>query len=346
MIDIESVKQAADLLAICESDTLLKKAASTGGGEYKGACPFCGGQDRFAVEPYANPGRWLCRHCTNGKWQDVIEYIARRDNLDPKKYNDLQEICKRAAGDNLPTSTTRTRRPTAIPAYRPPAADWQARANEIIERCKAALWEPGGQKALEYLKGRGFEPKTIAEFNLGYSTGQNIADLWVPGGIVIPCIVAGVVWYLKVRLLPAGQQKYQCVRGSRTAAIFNADNLQDSMALFCEGEFDCMIAHQEIFAEIPAVTFGSATNLPDLATWGPYLWPIKTIFSAYDQDKQGESGATRLMDLAGDRVKIIQLPAGVKDINDYFTKGGDLWELIEPYITKQEDKNENKQKEL
>ena len=338
MIDIESVKQAADLLAICGHDTVLKKAASTGGGEYKGACPFCGGVDRFAVEPYANPGRWLCRHCTNGKWQDVIDYIARRDNLDPKNYSNLQEICKRAAGDNLPTRSTRTSKAPPMPAYKPPGNDWQDSAIEIIESCRAALWEPGGQKALEYLKARGFGQNTIAEFNLGYSTGQNLAGLWVPRGIVIPCIVSGAVWYLKVRL-PAGKQKYQCVKGSRTAAIFNADHLLDSMALFCEGEFDCMIAHQQIFAEIPAATFGSATNLPDLATWGPYLWPVKTIFSAYDNDQQGESGTARLMELAGDCVKNIQMPEGVKDINDYYLKGGDLWELIEPYLMQLQKEN-------
>ena len=36
MIDLDSVKQRADLLAIIGRDTLLKHVASTNGGEYAG----------------------------------------------------------------------------------------------------------------------------------------------------------------------------------------------------------------------------------------------------------------------------------------------------------------------
>ena len=62
MLDLDSIKSKADLLAICGHDTQLKRVAATGGGEYAGASPFCGGVDRFRVNPYANPGRWLCRN--------------------------------------------------------------------------------------------------------------------------------------------------------------------------------------------------------------------------------------------------------------------------------------------
>ncbi len=334
MLDLESIKNSADLLAICGHDTQLKRVAATGGGEYAGACPFCGGQDRFRVNPYASPGRWLCRNCTGGKWQDVIAYIARRDNLDPKKYQDLQEICKRAGGGDLPT--TRAPRITpARPAYESPGDQWQAAAQEVITQCQGQLWQNEGAKALEYLKKRGFSEKTINKFNLGYSTGKNIAGLWVARGVVIPCSVKGRVWYLKIRLPAAeGGQKYTAVKGSKPSAIFNADKLFGSdIALFCEGEFDCMIAYQELFDVIPVATLGSATNTPDLATWGAYLRPIKTIYSAYDHDKAGETGAARIMDLAGDRVKLAPLPEGYKDINDYYSAGGDLWQWIKPYIS-------------
>jgi len=196
------------------------------------------------------------------------------------------------------------------------------------------MWQPAGANALNYLKRRGFSEKTISKFNVGYSTGQNIAGLWVARGIVIPCSVLGRVWYLKIRL-PAteGGQKYTSVKGSKPAAIFNGDFLYgNDIVLFCEGEFDCMIANQELKDVIAAATLGGATNTPDLATWGAVIRPIKTILSAYDHDKAGESGAARLMDLAGDRVKLAPLPEGYKDINDYYSAGGDLWQWIKPYL--------------
>lgn len=331
MLDIESIKRQSDLLAICGSSTRLKRVASTGGGEYAGPCPFCGGEDRFRVEPLA--GRWLCRQCTEGKWQDVITFIARRDNLDPKKYADLQEICTRATSGKLVIGNYQS----AVkdrPAYEAPGNDWQGAASEVIDQSKSMLLGQDGLKALDYLKKRGLTEKTIDRFNLGYSTGRTISGLWVPRGIVIPCKVGGQVWYLKIRL-PAvnGGQKYTLVKGSRPAAIFNGNNLYGSdIALFCEGEFDCMVAHQELNDVLPAVTLGSATNAPDLATWGAYLRLIKIIYSAYDHDKAGDSGARRLMDLAGDRVKLAPLPDGYKDINEFYSAGGNLWEWLSPYL--------------
>ena len=126
-MNFETIKTEIQLAAYFDG-LELKKVASTGGGEYAGPCPFCGGRDRFRVNPYANPGRWLCRNCTGGKWQDVIAYIAKRDNLDPQKYADLQEICKRAAGGELPT--TRAPRIAPIqPAYESPGDQCQEAAN-------------------------------------------------------------------------------------------------------------------------------------------------------------------------------------------------------------------------
>ena len=46
---LEATKRANPLQPLIERDTPLKKAANTGGGEWVGACPFCGGKDRFRV---------------------------------------------------------------------------------------------------------------------------------------------------------------------------------------------------------------------------------------------------------------------------------------------------------
>jgi DNA primase len=333
-IDLDRVKQDADLLAIIGHDTNLgnKPAATTNGGEWKGPCPFCGGENRFYVQPKRQPfPRWYCRQCTP-EGGSVIDYIAKRDGLDPTNKNDLAEICRRAVGE-IPTTSGPRPAPPPKPAYEPPADDWQELAKKIIETCKANLWAPSGKKALEYLKGRGLSESTIERFNLGYSANfYQDKKLFVPRGVLIPCTVAGEVWYLKIRLpVYTGGKKYTQVEGSRPAAIYNADNLAGAnMALFCEGEFDCMIATQEFGEIIPTVTLGSATNRPDLATWGAYLLPLQVVMMTYDADEAGSEGSAALGALVGERAKLAPLPEGVKDINDYWKAGGDLRAWIEP----------------
>jgi DNA primase len=335
-IDLDRVKQGADLLAICERDTQVKKVANTAGGEFAGACPFCGGHDRFHVQPHAKPfPTWMCRQCGGGQWDTVIGYIARRDNLNPRNKNDLAEICRRAVGE-IPTTCTYNRpAQPPDPAYEPPADDWQELAKKIIATCKANLWGESGNKALQYLKRRGLSDITIKNFYLGYSIGFKLANLWVPRGVLIPCVVAGEIWYLKIRL-PAkqGEQKYTLVTGSRPKAIYNADTLVGKyMALFCEGEFDCMIATQEFGEIIPTGTLGSATNMPDLATWGSYLLSLSVVLTSYDADDSGSKGAAALAHLVGQRAKLAPLPENIKDINDYFLTGGDLLEWVIGYQT-------------
>lgn len=59
----------------------MKKVSSLRGGEYHGACPFCGGTDRFAVWP--SEGKWSCRQCVGSEMtpKDVIDFVCRRDNI-------------------------------------------------------------------------------------------------------------------------------------------------------------------------------------------------------------------------------------------------------------------------
>src|SRR5262249_25466914 len=55
----------------------LKRVSSSGGGEYAGPCPFCGGTDRFRCWP--TKGRAWCRQC--GWKGDAIQLLRDRDGL-------------------------------------------------------------------------------------------------------------------------------------------------------------------------------------------------------------------------------------------------------------------------
>ena len=219
---------------------------------------------------------------------------------------------------------------------------------------------------LDYLYNRGLTEKTIKDFSLGYlATGDKdtyglyVEGLWIPRGIIIPCIVRNEIWYLKVRYIPGIPIKCKCgailaspgdcpkcgelnkyagVKGNKPAALFNADSIPGrNAALFCEGEFDCMLAHQQLHSfssdgiGLPCVTAGSSTNRLDLAAWGSYLTGLETILTAYDSDNAGEKGS-RYMETISNKTRRVELPKGIKDINDLYLNGNDLYRWIQPYL--------------
>ncbi|MFM8320974.1 MAG: primase-helicase zinc-binding domain-containing protein [Chloroflexota bacterium] len=351
MIDVQTLKSRIDLLSLAQRLTELGRIASTGGGEWAGPCPFCGGKDRFRVQPnHQEGGRWMCRQCTDGKWQDAISFVMRRDNCD------FKTACAALSGNDMPT-TSEIRRQAPAPAAAPTDDDdWQLRALRVARVCKANLWTAAGAAAVDYLLDRGLSEQTLLHYHVGFSPGGNIEGMYIPRGVVIPCIVAGAVWYLKIALLPGdpikcskcGQaakarqacpkcgevNKYRGVKGNRTAAIFGAGDLTgEKPALFCEGEIDAMTAYQEAGDLVTVATAGAATNHPDLAAWGIYLMQPPAILAVYDQDQAGQKGAAYLTNLSS-KVQPCALPAGAKDINAFFCDGGDLHGWLQAELTR------------
>ena len=358
-IDLPALKQKVDLLALAGQATNLQRVAGSGGGEWAGPCPFCGGTDRFHVQPLtADGGRWLCRHCSEGKWQDAIAYGQR---LWPGL--SFRQVCERLAGDGALVETRVAAERRATPAYAPPEAGWQALMRPMIERFAHSLWEPQGAAALDYLHRRGLEDETLRAWQVGYSSGVRLGRgedaLWVGRGVVLPCLALEQVWYLKISLLP-GQEvrcercratalarqacpqcgavnKYRGVKGNRTAAVFGADDLRGAdMALFVEGEFDALLGWQELCDVIPVCTLGSAANRLDLAAWGAFLLPLRAILTSYDADASGRRGQQAWADLS-EYVRFCPLPespgaAQVKDLTDYYLAGGPLWPWLKEHL--------------
>ncbi len=176
-IDLSALKVQIDLLALTSAHTHLHRVAASGGGEWAGACPFCGGVDRFRVQPYARPEpRWLCRHCTDGKWQDAIAFGQRLyPNLS------FREVCERLSGGRLTLRPAQPRpQPLIQPAYAPPPPEWQQQARQVIERGQEALWGRAGHNARRYLNRRGLSDSTLQVWKLGYSTGFQVGGMRIP----------------------------------------------------------------------------------------------------------------------------------------------------------------------
>ena len=115
------------VLELAERYVVLKKVASTKGGEWQGPCPGCGGTDRFHVWPDQNNGEgsWWCRQC--GRGGDAIQFLRDFEGLS------FREACARL-GKRVPDShDLRTPRAPAAGAWDPakhasPEALWREKA--------------------------------------------------------------------------------------------------------------------------------------------------------------------------------------------------------------------------
>jgi hypothetical protein len=320
VLDTRDLLDRVDLLALIGSETQLHRVAATGGGEYAGPCPFCGGTDRLRVQPVQR--RWWCRQCSpDERWEDAIAFVRRRDGCT------FPEACTRlgaATPLGPPRRATKVIVPTpAPPTVTPPPARWQAAAAQVVAEAEAALWDPGGSHARTYHSDRGIAADTARAWRLGYNArDRTIAGLWVPAGLVIPWEYDGGVCHLKLRRRqPTDSQRYTSVAGGRPI-VYGAHTLTGhDVALLCEGELDAVLAHQEASDLVGVFTLGSASApLPAQAI--PHLLPLRRILVAYDADRAGEQGAAKLGAVSRRCVRITP-PVG-KDIGDFWRSGGNV----------------------
>ena len=339
----------ADLLGLVERDTRVRRVAATGGGEWAGACPTCGGRDRFRVWPHAERPHYWCRSC--GQQGDTIQYLRDFRGL---RFQEAQ----RELGQVTETPASTHHRVEALPVVQvePPSAQWQAAARAFAEQARAILWSAAGADALAYLREkRGLTDDTIRAAGLGYCPkashvraapwGLGDGEVWLPRGVTIPCEVDGEVWYVKVRRPRAADPasgavdelahyvgadpqwkdgtagpKYLCPRGYR-AALFGTTGLAARrIAVIAEGEFDALLLHQEAGDLVDVVTLGSA-SLRLEGRWLPYLRHAAKLIAAFDTDHAGGQAAVRLA-AASRRTRIAKVFA--KDLTDLHRNGGDL----------------------
>lgn len=145
-MDATTINQTTELLPLVGHD--LKKA----GAYHIGACPFCGGTDRFTVKHTADGDRWHCRHCGGGKYHTVIDFVMRRDNADFK-----------TAVQILGGEVIQHAKPHAQPKPQPkplnlPSAEWQAAEWREADAARDALAGTHGNAAREFLQARGLSP--------------------------------------------------------------------------------------------------------------------------------------------------------------------------------------------
>lgn len=327
--DTETIIQNYDLLPLVEAEAQLTRS----GHWYIGPCPFCGGQDRFNLHRTNEGWKWFCRGCGDGRYHDAADYIMRRDGVNFAEA--LKEL-----GANKPDIRATRQRLAEIRNDREdiPSLQWRTQAEKFVEECRQNLWKPGGEKALEYLHGRGFTDVTLHHFKVGYNPTDREEPLsdWgltdgvsvrILRGIVLPCWGPSGVNYIKIRRpIPTGskEKKYVQVRGGRRG-LFGWNDLRGAyLVVFCEGEIDCMTLWQQAGDFASFCTMGSATDKLDSLPQETLIWLYRAghVLAVYDNDDAGRNGAMALQKTFA-AVKILGLPDH-HDINDAHVAGFDL----------------------
>ena len=203
----------------------------------------------------------------------------------------------------------------------PPDAGWQAAAMDVVIGGERTLWSVAGARALRYLREvRGLSEAVIREARLGYVPGgprqwRKLHGLNVPCGVVIPWMIDGDVWALKVRRA-AGKPKYMQVADGSSAGLYQVDRIQHFQdVMVTEGEFDALVVNQSTRL-VTAVALGSASNTIR-ERWLARLVTVPRIYARLDADESGLEAARRLQSLSA-RVRPVQVPEPHKDINDYW----------------------------
>jgi DNA primase len=293
------------LLELINGYTTLRKVAATHGGEYAGACPFCGGQDRFRVWPASEKPGWWCRQCD--RKGDAIQFLRDRQGLT------FREACARL-GHPLPDAPRRGPTPKPPPLATPPSETWQAQARAFVEACERALWSPAGAEVRAYVRGRGLQDDTLQAAHIGYhaegghepweqwgvTPGSQRKGLWLPRGLVFPWWSGGALWRVTFRRLAlpgtaihelgtVDGDSHFMVQGSANL-LYNIDGVRpNAPAMLVEAPLDALSVIQEAGDLVSVVA--ASTGWGRLERWIGRLALASVVLMSFDADDAGESAA-------------------------------------------------------
>ncbi|MCX6059708.1 MAG: CHC2 zinc finger domain-containing protein [Chloroflexi bacterium] len=241
---------------------LLGYALKKAGGYHVGACPFCGGKDRFTVKRTSQGDRWHCRQCGDGKYHTVIDYIMRRDNVPFKTA--LQTL----GGDVahiIPRMVTPRPQPKPIQI---PAQDWQGETWREVDAASAALlYHPQGEAARAFLTSRGISFAMWEAGQLGFMFEYDPIAKRKRPAIIIPWYDLDangeIITAVKYRFIDSDPNpkalRYSSKGGSKFDIPFG---LWDALPgfhhslLFVEGELNCISVSQCRPAGVSVLSFG------------------------------------------------------------------------------------------
>jgi len=345
---IDEVKQRTDIVEAVGQYTSLTKSGRT----FRGLCPFHS-EKRPSFFVYPDQQSWHCfGACNTGG--DVFSFIMKKENLD---FGEALRLLANRAGVTLsPRSEQETKGRERLHQANQAAAQY---FHDLL------LHSPAAKKARKYLVDRGLLPKTIGDFQLGFSPNsweglkQHLmergftenelltAGLVVEGEggkthdrfrnhLMFPINdTRGRTTGFGARVLDDSLPKY--INSPQTPLFDKSGTLyginlaqsatrQQDLAIIVEGYMDAITAHQNGFQNVVASMGTSVTEKQVNAV----KKLTKNAALALDADTAGEEAMLRSVgyeNILGTEVRIILLPAG-KDPDEVIKENVELWQEL------------------
>ncbi len=349
MSTIDEVKQKTDIASVVSQYITLKKA----GRNLVGLCPFHGERNpSFFV--YPEQQSWHCFGCNTGG--DVFSFLMKKENLD---FGEALRLLAQRAGVTIPSR-----------AGRDEEKEEKERLFKINEAAaqyfqNLLLNSPGGAKARNYVRSRGFTDKAISEFQMGYSLNKwddlkkhlrergYTEDELVQVGLIVksengrtydrfrnklmfPIIdIKGHAIGFGARVLDDSLPKY--MNSPQTPAFDKSHNLyginlaaaairQQDMAVIVEGYVDVITAHQNGFNNVVASMGTSVTE----AQVSSLKRLSRNLVLALDADAAGEEAMLRVVsyeNILESEIRVAVLPQS-KDPDDVIKEDVDNWKKL------------------
>ncbi|MDX1963515.1 MAG: CHC2 zinc finger domain-containing protein [Pirellulales bacterium] len=250
--------------------------------------------------------RYKCFGC--GKSGDAIAWLMDRHSLTFRDAADrVGKVLDRPKKLSLNSDAVNSPpQPRFKAASTPPEADWRDKAITIIKQAETRLHSRDGFDALNYLFLRGLTLDTIKAGHLG---------LTADGGISIPWFDAsGTPVFIQVRQLRK-LPKYKAIPGGKRVDFYPRRPRPGRPCLIVEGEFDALLAAQDIGDCIDVCTLGGAADsLSSSAAMA--LCSASVVLIATDSDKAGDLAAETLRNVVLNSIRVLW-PVG-KDATECF----------------------------
>ena len=349
----EEIKLKTDIVALISEYVKVKKA----GASFMAVCPFH--QEKTAsmhVSP--DKGMWYCHGC--GEGGDVFGFVMRMEGLDfmgamrflAKKAGvtlseqDNKEQSERSMLVKINASAATYYHEVLKKAPQAEAARAYAAKRKLtdatLEEWSIGFSLDAWEGAIGFLKQKGVtdEQAYYAGLVSKSAQGRGYFDRF-RGRLMFPIVDHnGNVVGFTARIMPGPDGKdpkdeAKYVNTSQTL-VYNKSNVlyglslakqdikKNNLAVVVEGNMDVIASHQ---ARVRNVVGSSGTSFT-----GEQLALLKRftdrLVLSFDNDPAGETAARRSIDAAvaaGFTVRILRLPAGVKDPDDCIKQGVEIW---------------------